>query len=275
MIRTQIVLGILMMIATVATMAYIGATEENRMAVETNSQLARRIENGALLFHNNCETCHGERAEGIQGLCPPLNNSTMLTDRAKETGWTGSLHNWIVSTVRGGRLTSTRPDQYVGRSSEGMAMPFWSQDFGGPLRNDQIEDIAYFLENMPQGEYATGGGPTPTPITVDPEDTEAVIAAGVAVYQANGCVGCHALSVAGAAGAVGPTHEGLGNTAEERIQDPNYEGAATTAEEYIHESIVNPGAFVVEGYPAGVMPSYANLPEDQINALVQMLLLQK
>jgi mono/diheme cytochrome c family protein len=276
MLRTQIVLGILMMIATVGTMAYIGATEDTRMATATESQLARRIENGAYIYHNNCETCHGEFAEGIPGLCPPLNNSALLTDRMRETGWSGSLHNWLVDTIRGGRLTSTRPEQYVGRVPEGsMAMPFWSQDFGGPLRNDQIEDLAYYLENMPDEPYDSAGGPTPTPIAIDTSDPDAVIAAGVEVYQANGCIGCHALSVAGAAGAVGPTHEGMGATAEERIADPNYTGEATTAEEYIRESILNPNVYTVDGYASGLMPSYSTLPEDQIEAMVQMLLLQQ
>lgn len=275
MLRTQIVLGILMMIAVVGTMAYIGATEDTRMATATDSQLARKIENGAYLFHNNCERCHGEFAEGVPGLCPPLNSSALLTERAKETGWSGSLHNWLVNTIRGGRLTSTRPEQFVGdKPTGGMAMPFWSQDFGGPLRNDQIEDIAYYLENMPDTPVDTGGGPTPTPIPVS-DNPDDIIAAGVEVYTANGCIGCHALSVAGAAGAVGPTHEGMGTTAEARIADPNYTGEATTAEEYIRESIVNPNAYTVDGYAAGLMPAYATLPEDQINALVQMLLLQQ
>ena len=156
-----------------------------------------------------------------------------------------------------------------------MAMPFWSQDFGGPLRNDQIEDIAYFLENMPAEPFDDGSGPTPTPIVIEEGNEQAIIDAGVAVYQANGCIGCHALSVAGAAGAVGPTHEGMGATAEARIADPNYTGEATTAEEYILESIVNPNAYTVDGYAAGLMPAYANLPEDQIDAMVQMLLLQQ
>lgn len=275
MLRTQIVLGILMMVAVVATMAWISATEDTRMAETTQSQLARKIENGAYIYHNNCEACHGERAEGIPGLCPPLNNSALLESRMKETGWSGSLHGWLVDTIRGGRLTSTRPEQYVGRTPEGsMAMPFWSQDFGGPLRNDQIEDIAYYLENMPAEPIEDNSGPTPTPIPAD--DIDAQIAAGLEIYQTSGCIGCHALSVVGAAGAVGPTHNGMGTTAEARIADPAYTGTATTAAEYIHESIVEPGAFVVEGYTAGVMPSYAaTLTEDQINALVQMLLAQK
>lgn len=277
MIRTQIVLGILMMLATIATMAYVGLTEETRMRTETNAQLARRIENGALLYHNNCERCHGEEAEGIPGLCPPLNDIGLLEDRARETGWSGSVHNFLVNTIRGGRLNSTRPEQYIGASNEGMAMPFWSQDYGGPLRNDQIEDIALFLENYPEGNN-TGGvadGPTPTPITIAEGDTEAIIEAGVAVYTANACSSCHVLEEANAAGQVGPTHEGMATTAAQRIEDPNYTGEATTAEEYIRESIVNSQAYVVEGYAAGVMPSYTNLPEDQLEALVQMLLLQE
>jgi hypothetical protein len=154
-----------------------------------------------------------------------------------------------------------------------MAMPFWSQDFGGPLRNDQIEDIAYYLENMPEEPVEAGGGPTPTPLAIDPSDEEAIIEAGVAVYQANACIGCHTLSIAGAAGVTGPTHEGMGATAEARIAEAGYEGTATTAEEYIHESIVNPNAYVVEGYPPA-MPPFTEIPEDQLDVLVQMLLLQ-
>jgi hypothetical protein len=192
----------------------------------------------------------------------------------KETGWTGSLHGWLVDTIRGGRLTPTRPE-YVGNTPQGgMAMPFWSQDFGGPLRNDQIEDIAYYLENMPAEPVEEAGGPTPTPLAIDPADTDAIIDAGVAVYQQNACIGCHTLSIAGAAGVTGPTHEEMGAVAEERIADPNYNGAATTAEEYIRESIVDPAAFVVPDYPPA-MPPFTEIPEDQLDVLVQMLLLQQ
>lgn len=266
MIRTQITLGILLMIITVGTMAYIGATEEERMVTTTNAQLGRRIENGAYFFHNNCTRCHGERAEGIPGLCPPLNSITIFEQRVKETGWAGSVHNYVVDTIRGGRLVSTRPE-YIGESASGMAMPFWSQDFGGPLRNDQIEDIALFLQNF--GEMEIAAGPSPTPIDIN--DPEALVIAGYELYEAKGCIGCHQLDSIGANGQTGPTHNGMGSTAAQRINDPNYAGEATTAEEYIRESIVNPGAHLVEGYD-NVMPSYGGEPDDQIEALVQMLL---
>jgi cytochrome c551/c552 len=184
------------------------------------------------------------------------------------------VHNWLVNTILGGRLNSTRQDQYVGEAATGMAMPFWSQDYGGPLRNDQIEDIAYYLENFGETELVEEPGVEATPIVVEEGDTEALIEAGVAVYQAQGCIGCHQLDVANANGQTGPTHNNLGVTAEQRLEDANYTGEATTAEEYIRESIVNPGAYIVDGYQ-NIMPPYASLPEDQLDALVQMLLAQQ
>lgn len=266
MLRTQITLGILLMIVTVGTFAYLGATEEDRMATATASQLGRRIENGAYIYHNNCSRCHGERAEGVPGLCPPLNSISIFEQRVKDTGWAGSTHSFVVNTIRGGRLKSTRPE-YVGESATGMAMPFWSQDYGGPLRNDQIEDIAYFLQNFGEMEIAVGPPPTPLPL----DDIETMVAAGYEIYETQGCMGCHQLDTIEAQGQTGPTHNGMGLTAAERINDPNYAGEATNAREYIRESIINPGGYLVEGYD-NVMPSYGAIPEDQIQALVLMLL---
>ncbi len=267
MIRTQITLGILLMLITVGTMAYIFATEEERMATTTDAQLARHIENGAILFHSNCSSCHGERAEGVPGLCPPLNSLTLFEQRVKETNWAGSVHSFVVNTIRGGRLKSTRPE-YIGESATGMAMPFWSQDYGGPLRNDQVEDIAFFLENFGETDLEVASS-TPTPI---PDDAD-LVTIGIQIYQEQGCIGCHQLDAANANGQTGPTHNGMGAITEERMSDGTYTGEATTAEEYMHESIVNPGAFLVEGYQ-NIMPAYSQLSEDQLNALVQMLLQQ-
>lgn len=113
--------------------------------------------------------------------------------------------------------------------------------------------------------------PEPTTASTDEVDLEG----GIALYQSNGCIGCHTLTVANAVGTVGPSHNGVGTTATERIADPAYTGSATTAEEYIRESIINPTAFTVPGYPEGVMPSFASLDEATIDALVAMLLAQK
>ncbi|HBY98568.1 MAG: cytochrome c [Ardenticatenaceae bacterium] len=270
MLRLQITLGVILMVLTLATVAWIGVTEETRLEQTEVSQLAFKIQEGAELFGRNCSPCHGEKAQGIPGLCPPLNSVTLLEQRAKETGWAGSVHDYIKHTIEGGRLVSTRPDQYVGQKPSGaMAMPFWGQQYGGPLRDDQIEDITLFLMNYTGGGEEALAAATPTPAaaggTTDP------VALGKQLYQSQGCGGCHTLADAGATGAVGPTHEGLAQTAAERINDPSYTGTAKTPEEYIHESIVNPAAYVVSGYQ-NIMPPFSSLSGDQVNALVQYLM---
>ncbi len=115
----------------------------------------------------------------------------------------------------------------------------------------------------------------PAPPTAEPEATEAAdqdFSEGIAAYQANGCIGCHTLTIADAAGTVGPTHDGVGTTAAARIADPDYTGNATTAEEYLRESILTPALFTVPGFPEGVMPPFTDMDEAHLDAIVEMLL---
>ncbi len=100
---------------------------------------------------------------------------------------------------------------------------------------------------------------------------------GLQVYKDQFCGICHQLGAAGTGGSFGPTHEGLGSTALSRVSEQGYGGAATNAKEYIRESIVDPKAFIVPGYgiTSHPMPAYDFLSEDQILALVQMLLAQE
>jgi cytochrome c oxidase subunit 2 len=113
----------------------------------------------------------------------------------------------------------------------------------------------------------TGGGAA-AELPTDP------IELGKVLYTQQGCSGCHALSDLGAAGAVGPTHETMGTVAAERIADPSYTGTATSPEEYIHESIVEPAKYLAPPY-TNLMPSFAQLSEEHINALVALLSAQK
>ena len=78
-----------------------------------------------------------------------------------------------------------------------------------------------------------------------------------------GCLSCH--SVDGTK-IVGPSWKGLAGTAV-KLAD----GSTVTADDtYLKESIVNPNAKVVEGFPASVMPQDfgARLKADQINDLI-------
>ena len=87
--------------------------------------------------------------------------------------------------------------------------------------------------------------------------------AGEAVFTQNGCGSCHALEEANATGATGPSLDELPQQAQR---------AGKPLEQFVRESIVQPDAYVEEGFTAGVMPkTYAELPDEQIDALVQYL----
>jgi hypothetical protein len=76
------------------------------------------------------------------------------------------------------------------------------------------------------------------------------------LFQRAGCPVCHAIpGIAGATGQIGPKLV-LGTTGAQRLADPRYKGEAKTVREYIVESILNPGIYIVPGYPALAMPRW-------------------
>lgn len=85
------------------------------------------------------------------------------------------------------------------------------------------------------------------------------------VGQNPGCATCHSLD---GTQLVGPTLQGVAGRAATRVE-------GESAEEYLHQSLVEPNAHVVEGYVEGVMQSYKDLSEAQINDLVAYLLTLK
>lgn len=122
------------------------------------------------------------------------------------------------------------------------------------------------------GSVASQPTATPTPNLPDP----ALIERGIAIYRANYCGSCHVLSVANTRGTFGPPHDAAAIQAELHVALPTYPGSATTAEEYIRESILDPLAFYTPGYEATShhMPAFTHLPEEDIDALVYLLLHQ-
>ena len=88
--------------------------------------------------------------------------------------------------------------------------------------------------------------------------------AGAATFEENGCGSCHVFTPAGTDGETGPSLDEL-EAAAERAGKP--------LEEYVRESIVSPDAVVAPGYQPGIMPkTFADLPDEQLDALVQYLI---
>ena len=76
------------------------------------------------------------------------------------------------------------------------------------------------------------------------------------IFTKAGCAVCHTVpGIPGADGRVGPPLL-LGATGPVRLRDPSYRGHAETVHQYIMESVLEPGLFVVPGYPAGTMPTW-------------------
>ena len=76
------------------------------------------------------------------------------------------------------------------------------------------------------------------------------------IFTKAGCAVCHTVpGISGADGRVGPPLL-LGATGPVRLADPAYRGHAKTVREYVIESVLEPGLFVVPGYPSGTMPSW-------------------
>jgi ubiquinol-cytochrome c reductase cytochrome b subunit len=113
--------------------------------------------------------------------------------------------------------------------------------------------IAGYVSKPGASETATSagskaGGQAPQTATATPES----IGRGVAVFQANGCVGCHAIS--GIGGVIGPDLSGEANRGRTR--------------EWLSVQIRNPRTH----FPDTIMPSFNKLNNQQLNDLMDYLL---
>jgi cytochrome c oxidase subunit 2 len=120
---------------------------------------------------------------------------------------------------------------------------------GHSLMRSQVEvmERAEFEAWLAEQEEALGGGGEN---------------AGAAVFENQGCGGCHVFEPAGSAGQTGPSLDDLPASAEE---------AGKPLEEYVRESIVEPGAYLHPGYQDLMPKTFSELPDDQLDALVQYL----
>jgi mono/diheme cytochrome c family protein len=257
---TRIFIGLLVFMVLLALVLVVGLGEAERMETFEDSHLARSIEEGAALFESNCIGCHGIQGKGIAGVAPALNDYTFFVDRLDEIGFSGSLRSYVE-----GALAAGRP---VMSANWPAPMPTWGQAYGGPLRDDQIEDLTNFILNWEQAAVAAGPEATTEPVEVSDDPVER----GMALIVSKGCGGCHTIEgLNGAAGQVGPELTNVATNATTRVD-------GQTAEEYIRASILNPTAYLVQECPTGpcapVMPqNYGEqLAEQELDDIVTYLL---
>jgi mono/diheme cytochrome c family protein len=274
--NVQILLGALMVLITSVLVLVYGLNEEKRMTELEASQHGRAIEQGAALFEAQCSRCHGTQGLGIPGLCPPLNDRYFFDQRLTDVGWSGTQEDYIVATASSGRLASTRPQQYPGQGTP--AMPAFSDHYGGPLRDDQIRNIAAFVMNWESTAITVAAPAAPEGPLVGTDITKALpqgdAAAGEALAASLGCTACHITTPTGPAWLPSADKPGIGERATTEYTLPEYTGKAASPEQYLFESVVDPNAFVVSGFASGLMPgTYANtLTEQNMADLIAYLL---
>ena len=263
----RVIVGTLSLVITMILLGYVAVTEQDRMANFSIAYQARQIEAGGTLFESNCSTCHGLDGKGT-GRAPALNTADLLTNgkRLTEISWAGTVHDYILATVSGGRpRASATFSQYPQR------MPTWSQDYGGPLRNDQIQYIVAYVMNWAPALANVTPEPTQAIVAVGTDITQKLptgdAAAGQQVVQTMGCPACH-ISQGGAT--LGPNwqpatdnnNQGVGARAPQRIKAADYKGKATSGDQYLFESIVAPDTYIVPGNATYAPGGVSIMPHD-------------
>ena len=256
-----------------------------RMQVYKASQDGLSIETGAALFGQYCTSCHGDKGEGVAGKGPQL-NPYLFTTRFPElraANYPNSLRNFIKLTTAAGR-----PDYstYWADKGETYAAPMqtWSQFFGGPLRDDQVENITSYIMSW---EAAAGQAAAVVTFEKIGNDLARALPAGDAArgqklwnkeetfasQKPAPCSACHSLQPGQAL--VGPSLAGLASRAGSTV-------AGQDAATYIRHSIQSPSEYIVPGgnFASGgksLMP--ANLGNDMsaqdLADLIAYLLTQK
>ncbi|HIE56418.1 MAG TPA: hypothetical protein EYP90_14805, partial [Chromatiaceae bacterium] len=260
--QVKVAIGTIAFMLTMIVLGYAALREPTRLEEFTGAAQGRSIETGGKLYDANCATCHGVEAkaeecydagsgEAIPCVGLPLNSYFLVCgDRPKrldDLGWDGSKVQYIQRTISAGR--------------SGTEMPAWLDEFGGPLRPDQVENITDFVLNWGDEELcAQEPSSFAWPDSVDEflamDDVQAGDpVAGADVYLNLGCNACHGMPDQAGSAAVGPWLGDIAETGATRVP-------GQSAEDYVYESILDPNAFIAPDCPAGPCVDPSAMPGD-------------
>ncbi len=146
------------------------------------------------------------------------------------------------------------------------------------INKEQMEEIIAFIKEQkspkngaalhPKAVTKTTGKSTQASTSAAQDKKQAVPLSGAALFKTKGCVGCHSLD---GSKMIGPSLKGIYNS-KQKVMTNGKLREVTADEAYLHNSIQNPNADIVEGFPANTMPPFGKmLSQDEIKALVVYL----
>ena len=192
------------------------------------------LTNGKALFTQKCGSCHTLARAGTQGQTGPN-----LDDAFRAALARGISRDTVEGIVH----------KQVLHPRRNSVMP------AGLVTGEDAKDVAAYVAFAAHRAGEDGGALAQAGL--------AGATTGEQIFTAAGCAGCHKLTKAGANGTIGPSLDDLASSGDIK----------GNPEDYVKESILNPDAVVVQGFNAGVMPSFdGKLTDKQIQALVQYLL---
>lgn len=252
--QVKVVIGTIAFMLTMIVLGYAALREPERLAGVTGAREGRMVETGAKIYIDNCATCHGQdgRAENCidavgnsitcQGL--PLNNYFLVCGdapaRLAQTRFEGTKEQFVVRTIAAGR--------------SGTVMPPWSGNYGGPMRDDQVQNVAAFVLNFANDELCAEEPVSfPWPDSVDdflimdvaeftavPGNAEN----GAALYESYGCSACHGNVAEAGSNQIGPWLGEIATVGATRVE-------GQTALQYVYHSILLPNDFIAPDCAAG------------------------
>lgn len=141
--------------------------ESNRLNAATEGFFVQSVVRGEALYQENCSTCHGADASGGAATSPygdgswPAPNLTNIAARYEENPNVTDIRDLVYTTIERGR--------------PGTPMPVWGSAFGGPLTDQQINEITDYILSQQTGEVV---------------EAQNVAASGEELFLGN-CAKCH------------------------------------------------------------------------------------
>jgi mono/diheme cytochrome c family protein len=115
--------GIVLLAILVAAFPLYRTVDAHRRSDALTAQRTAQVASGAHLWALNCASCHGVHGQGVDA--PALNSQQFL-----------------------GSVSDEQIRRIVSVGISGTEMPAWSNEFGGPLTDQEMESIVTYLRSL-------------------------------------------------------------------------------------------------------------------------------
>lgn len=193
--RDKVILGVTLSIVLLLTLVIYGVVDTQRQPATQAIVLEESVGTGQHIFAQYCAQCHGPLGEGCIG--PALNRNTWRPriGGADNPNYDDASRELILRTLITGK-NSNQP---------GQQMPAQSIVNGGPLNDEELENVTDFIQYGDWGgvlQYTASAQNLGEPVPAYPGfDDPAKLAQVKELMLSKGCLTCHQLGKGG--GAVG------------------------------------------------------------------------